>query len=130
VWIDYRELRPDRAILMQLDTAIRRCHVFVAVRRRSSAPSAWVRKELLIARAYEKRVVQFTLAPLTPHAFELKLQCLCRALATLAPPHQNYDEDLSRLPRVGLTSVAKQLGPWPSSSAKAPVSPVAGLRMA
>jgi hypothetical protein len=60
VWIDYRDLRPDRDILWQLDTAIFHCSMFVSIERPDNQQSAWMRKELLIARAYKKNIMHIT----------------------------------------------------------------------
>ena len=58
VWIDYRELRPDYDILSQLDAAIFRCSVFAFVEGRNRGRSVWMKRELLIAQAYNKVVVR------------------------------------------------------------------------
>lgn len=129
VWIDYRELRPDSGILMQLDNAIRKCDVFVAVRQPSCAPSVWVRKELSIARAYEKKVVRLTAESLTAPAFDLKLQCLCSTLATMVSPYRDHRGMVSQSLRLGLTPLAGQLPLRRSSSGIGSILPVAGLRI-
>lgn len=62
VWIDHRNLRLDTDILEQVDRAIQRCELFVAVKPGRQAGSPWMRTEETIARAYGKAIVSFPAA--------------------------------------------------------------------
>jgi hypothetical protein len=86
VWIDYRDLQVDEDILPQLDTAIRRCGVFVSVGPRNRTRSAWMKAELALAFVYAKAVVHFTTDSRTREGFDLRMQYFYSVIKSLIGP--------------------------------------------
>lgn len=58
VWIDFRELDPEADITQQLDSAIRDCSLFLAIRPSHRKSSPWMEAESLMARRHRKPTLQ------------------------------------------------------------------------
>jgi hypothetical protein len=60
VWIDFRYLNPRRDIINQLETAIRRCSLFLALTPANGQNYPWMAAEQLIAIQSARPILQLT----------------------------------------------------------------------
>jgi hypothetical protein len=61
VWIDFRDLNTQEDLHVEIAKAVKRCSLFLMVRRADFRPTPWMEIERQIATRYQKPIVQHVL---------------------------------------------------------------------